>query len=72
MLELNRAIPYWTPHWIIDTGRNGVDDERQSCSNWCNVRGAGVGHLPTANTSLPSVVDAIYWLKTPGDSVAMM
>jgi len=24
--------------------------------------------VPTTNTSLPDVVDAIYWLKTPGES----
>ena len=38
------------------------------CSEWCNVRGAGAGHVPTINTGLPSVVDAFYWIKTPGES----
>lgn len=56
------------PKWLIDTGRNGVPDERQDCSNWCNIRGAGVGHRPTTNTSLPRYVDALFFLKTPGES----
>ena len=49
-------------------GRNGVDDMRDDCANWCNARGAGVGLLPTTNTKLPTMVDALYWLKTPGES----
>ena len=56
------------PHWLIDTGRNGVDAARSDCSNWCNIRGAGLGAAPTVNTSIPDVVDALYWLKTPGES----
>jgi len=36
--------------FIIDTGRNGVTDMRDQCSNWCNIRDAGVGHFPTTNT----------------------
>lgn len=35
--------PGFEPRFVIDTGRNGVTDMRQSCSNWCNIRGAGVG-----------------------------
>jgi len=30
-------ISGFTPHWLIDTGRNGQDDMRQDCSNWCNM-----------------------------------
>ena len=51
-----------------DTGRNGIDDMRDDCSNWCNIRGAGLGLWPTASTALPDLVDAYYWLKTPGES----
>jgi hypothetical protein len=61
-------IDGFTPHWLVDTGRNGEEDVRTDCSNWCNIRGAGLGRAPTANTSLPSVVDAWFWLKTPGES----
>ena len=57
-----------SPRFIIDTGRNGMDDMREDCSNWCNVRGAGLGLWPTADTALPGLVDAYYWLKTPGES----
>ena len=55
------------PHFIIDTGRNGVTDMRADCSHWCNIRGAGIGRLPTTNTGNPAI-DAYLWLKTPGES----
>ena len=59
----------WAPYFIIDTGRNGATvDERSTCSSWCNARGAGAGHVATMNTKLPEVVDAFFWLKTPGES----
>ena len=30
----------WAPKFVIDTGRNGAhNDQRSSCSSWCNVRG---------------------------------
>jgi len=56
--------------FIIDTSRNGVTNERQDCSNWCNIKGAGLGTRPTASTSFTGVsnIDALYWLKTPGES----
>jgi len=66
--EINRAIPKLTPHYIIDTSRNGVPSARTSCSDWCNPRGEGVGHLPTADTMIPNVVDALFWIKPPGES----
>jgi cellulose 1,4-beta-cellobiosidase len=67
--ELSAAVGNgFSPKWLIDTGRNGVDDERSDCSNWCNIRAAGAGLKPTVNTSLPSIVDAYFWLKTPGES----
>ncbi len=53
---------------IIDTGRNDVGDMRSDCSNWCNIRGAGVGAFPSTATTSGWVVDAFYWLKTPGES----
>jgi cellulose 1,4-beta-cellobiosidase len=53
---------------IIDTGRNGVADMREDCSNWCNIRGAGTGLKSTSQTANSSVVDAYFWLKTPGES----
>jgi cellulose 1,4-beta-cellobiosidase len=55
-------------HVIIDTGRNGVPDERTDCANWCNPRNAGAGIASTAHTANTSLVDAYFWLKTPGES----
>merc|ERR1712066_1162293 len=54
-------------HAVIDTGRNGVADMRTDCKNWCNPRNAGAGVASTAKTGLP-MVDAFFWLKTPGES----
>jgi len=53
---------------IIDTGRNGVPGPRDDCSNWCNIRGAGAGLASTGNSPYPDVVDAFFYLKTPGES----
>jgi cellulose 1,4-beta-cellobiosidase len=58
----------WSPKNVIDTGRNGVDNMRQDCANWCNIRGAGVGHRPTTRTHDENMIDAYLWLKTPGES----
>jgi cellulose 1,4-beta-cellobiosidase len=66
--QLRKMMPRMRPRFVIDTGRNGVDDMRADCSNWCNIRGAGAGHKPTAQTALPDLVDAYFWLKTPGES----
>lgn len=57
----------YSPHFIIDTGRNGKEAMRQDCANWCNIRGAGVGVHPTTETGY-EVIDAFFWLKTPGES----
>ena len=62
------AMPSFTPHFVIDTGRNGVGNMRSSCANWCNIRGAGIGVPPTVQTAAPTLVDAYFWLKTPGES----
>jgi hypothetical protein len=61
--EAFEAMPTVKLHFVIDTGRNGVDDVRHDCSNWCNIRGAGVGHGATTATALPEV-DAYFWLKS--------
>lgn len=70
--ELNYVLGLATlfpdKHFIIDTGRNGVTNMRKSCSNWCNIDGAGLGMIPTTNTRIPNLVDAYYYLKTPGES----
>jgi len=50
-------------HFLIDTGRNGVYNMRKDCANWCNIRGAGVGHLPTTAVANTTLIDAYFWLK---------
>jgi cellulose 1,4-beta-cellobiosidase len=54
-------------YFVIDTGRNGIPNMRADCANWCNIRGAGIGLVPTTKTNGTNV-DAYYWLKTPGES----
>merc|ERR1719237_1200606 len=41
---------------------------RQTCQNWCNIRGAGAGIKSTTKTAAPEMIDAYFWLKTPGES----
>jgi cellulose 1,4-beta-cellobiosidase len=56
--------------YIIDTGRNGVTNSRASCSNWCNIKNAGLGMPPTSNTASSGLtnIDAYFWVKPPGES----
>jgi cellulose 1,4-beta-cellobiosidase len=56
--------------YIIDTSRDGVLAERKNCSNWCNINGAGFGIRPIATPSGLGIgnIDALYWIKTPGES----
>jgi cellulase/cellobiase CelA1 len=62
-----KAMPGWDVKFIVDTGRNGKPAGRTFCGNWCNPRNMGIGHVPTTNTPHPRI-DALYWLKTPGES----
>jgi len=63
-----RALLGFEARVIIDTGRNGVSDMRSDCRNWCNPRGAGAGIPATIDVANRSLVDAYFWLKTPGES----
>jgi cellulose 1,4-beta-cellobiosidase len=56
--------------FIIDTSRNGVINARSSCSNWCNINNAGLGVRPTAAPAGLGVsnIDALLWVKPPGES----
>jgi cellulose 1,4-beta-cellobiosidase len=70
---IKKAVPGapgspFEPHFIIDTGRNGVPNARSDCAMWCNPEGEGAGHLPTASTAIPALVDALFWIKPPGES----
>jgi len=61
------ALPDVEPRFLVDTGRNGVARSRVDCATACNLRGAGLGRLPSSHTALPQV-DAYYWLLPPGVS----
>lgn len=50
----------WEPRFVIDTGRNGAPDTRQSCASWCNVRGAGAGHIASTNTEVRATHLALH------------
>lgn len=65
--KASEAVLSWSPTMIIDTGRNGVNDARGDCANWCNPRSMGAGLVPTTSTG-SELVDAFFWLKTPGES----
>ncbi|MGH4033731.1 glycoside hydrolase family 6 protein [Actinomycetota bacterium Odt1-20B] len=55
-------------HFVIDTSRNGrgpLTGDRQDA--WCNPPGRGLGTPPTDRTGDP-LLDAILWIKRPGDS----
>lgn len=54
-------------HFIIDTGRNGQLNIRNSWSDFCNIKGAGFGQRPTTATQDP-LVDALVWVKPGGES----
>jgi cellulose 1,4-beta-cellobiosidase len=56
--------------FVIDTSRNGVTNMRKDCSNWCNINNSGFGRRPTADTSFTglNIIDALFWVKTPGES----
>ncbi|GMF30069.1 unnamed protein product [Phytophthora fragariaefolia] len=54
-------------HCIIDTSRNFQEYANASSTEWCNVRKAGIGALPTNLTDLDNI-DYLVYVKPPGDS----
>jgi len=56
--------------FIIDSSRDGVPGTRSNCSNWCNINHSGFGIRPVATPSGLGIgnLDALYWVKTPGES----
>ncbi|MBX4215394.1 glycoside hydrolase family 6 protein [Candidatus Parcubacteria bacterium] len=50
-------------HFVIDTSRNG----RGGNGEWCNPWGRGLGEKPSTATG-NALVDALLWLKAPGES----
>ncbi|KAH8149395.1 uncharacterized protein LAJ45_06474 [Morchella importuna] len=69
---VNSLAPYleaegFPAHFIIDQGRAGKLGIRQEWGQWCNVKGAGFGALPTTETN-DTLVDALVWVKPGGES----
>ncbi|MFK4068800.1 glycoside hydrolase family 6 protein [Streptomyces sp. NPDC029674] len=55
-------------HFVMDTSRNGkgpLSGDREDA--WCNPPGRGLGTPPTDRTGDP-LLDAVLWIKRPGDS----
>jgi endoglucanase len=58
--------------FVVDTSRNGngplkVTGDPASHADWCNPPGRRLGTAPTTDTDYP-LVDALLWVKQPGDS----
>jgi len=59
-------------HFVIDTSRNGNGPwpdgtEVNGAPAWCNPPGRVLGAAPTTGAGMPRV-DALLWVKRPGDS----
>ncbi|MGY1682292.1 glycoside hydrolase family 6 protein [Geodermatophilus sp. SYSU D01176] len=70
--ELEEGAPEGTPtaHAVIDTSRNGAGPPETAAGGegrWCNPPGRALGEPPTTSPELPRV-DALLWIKQPGDS----
>jgi len=50
-------------HYVIDTSRSG----NGSTSVWCNPSGSAIGESP-ATVDDGTRLDALLWIKTPGES----
>lgn len=67
-------VPYGTSisalvggkHFVLDTSRNG--NGKISGADWCNPPGRALGAVPTTSPSLGPLVDALLWIKIPGES----
>jgi cellulose 1,4-beta-cellobiosidase len=53
-------------NFLIDQGRSGLQNQRDTWGDWCNIK-AGFGIRPTTITN-SSVVDSIAWIKPSGES----
>lgn len=54
-------------HYVVDVSRNGQGPAPAGPLNWCNPTTAGLGQLPTQQTTAPHN-DADLWIKNPGQS----
>lgn len=62
--KANVSMPF---HSIMDTSRNAIIGIRREWSYWCNVKDAGFGIRPTAETG-DSLLDAFVYAKGGGES----
>ncbi len=53
-------------HFVLDTSRNG--NGILSGDQWCNPGGRALGAAPTTSANLGALVDALLWIKVPGES----
>lgn len=53
-------------HYVIDTSRNG--NGILSGEAWCNPAGRALGSVPTVTATPGALIDALLWVKTPGQS----
>ncbi|HEU5085233.1 MAG TPA: glycoside hydrolase family 6 protein [Acidimicrobiales bacterium] len=51
-------------HAVVDTSRNGAPGD----GTWCNPFGRAIGAFPTTRPDAPEVIDALLWVKVPGES----
>lgn len=49
---------------VVDTSRNGVGGD----GTWCNPFGRAIGSFPSTSPGLGPFVDALLWVKVPGES----
>ena len=61
--EISANLGSKTP-FVVDSSRNGGSVEP---GDWCNPDGAALGQPPTLDTG-SELVDALLWVKTPGNS----
>ncbi|WP_142457450.1 glycoside hydrolase family 6 protein [Geodermatophilus aquaeductus] len=70
--QLEEGAPAGTlvAHFVIDTSRNGAgppEDAPGGEGRWCNPPGRALGEPPTTSPDAPRL-DALLWVKQPGDS----
>jgi endoglucanase len=53
-------------HFVIDTSRNG--NGATADHQWCNPPGRALGATPEIRPATSPLVDALLWIKTPGQS----
>lgn len=58
-------------HFVVDTSRNGAESPPRSTDGapaWCNPPGREIGVPPTTRNTGSPLVDALLWIKRPGES----